>query len=118
MLERVNNLSRNVVLLLSIFILAVTSIVVTLLVVDNDGGKSSTSDLVTELQDTFEDEYGIRPTLSISVYDATTKQAEEVSKQLAKDFDMGDPEFSEYEGTAWYNLNNRDDLEISVFIVE
>lgn len=115
MLAKVNELNKNVVMLLCVGIIAITSIVITLIATSDGSGKGSAKSL-EDFQEYFISEYGVKPTISISVFDASEAQAETITESLSKKLNLGDAELKESEGTTWYRTEDEEgDISISAF---
>lgn len=114
MLAKVNELNKNVVILLSVLIIAITSIIVTL-IATSESGKGS-ADSLRDFQEYFISEYGVKPSIGISVYDASESQAQTITESLSKKLNLGDAELEDYEGQEWFSTESKDgDISVSAF---
>lgn len=115
MIEKVNGLHRNVVILLSILILAVTAILITVILSGGGSGKPSAESL-EEFHEYFVKEYGVQPAISISTHGVSENQAETITKSLAKELKLNDPTYEEYEDSKWYTSKAEDgSISVSAF---
>jgi hypothetical protein len=115
MLAKVNELNKNVVMLLCVGIIAITSIVVTLIATSEGSGKGS-ADLLEDFQEYFISEYGVKPSIDITVHDASEAQEETITESLSKKLNLGEVEMEENEGTTWYSKEDEEgDISISAF---
>jgi hypothetical protein len=115
MLAKVNELNKNVVILLCVGIIAITSIVVTLIATSEGSGKGS-ADSLEDFQEYFISEYGVKPTISITVHGASEAQAESITESLSKKLNLDDAEMEESGGATWYSTENSErEISISAF---
>lgn len=113
MLEKVNELNKNVIILLSVGIIAVTSIVITLLVTGGGSSGNSSADSLEDFQEAFVKEYGVTPHIDITLHEVSKAQAETVTKTMSKKLNLKDAELVEFEGSEWYETEN-DDGSLSI----
>jgi hypothetical protein len=115
MLTKANELSKNVIILLSVGIIAVTSIIVTLIATSEGSGKGSAKSL-EDFQEYFISEYGVKPNISILVHDTSKAQAETITESLSKKLNLDDAEMKEIEGATWYSTEDSEkEISISAF---
>ncbi|WP_427036657.1 hypothetical protein [Cytobacillus pseudoceanisediminis] len=108
MLAKVNELNKNVIILLSVAIIAVTSIVITLLVTSGGDSGNSSADSLEDFQEAFVKEYGVTPDISITLYELSKAQAETITKSMSKELDFGDAVREEYDGMEWYQTEDEE----------
>ncbi|MEO2074861.1 MAG: hypothetical protein ABGX20_05640 [Bacillus sp. (in: firmicutes)] len=114
MLAKINELNKNVVILLSVGIIAVTSIIITLIATSEGAGSGAKS--LAEFQDFFVKEYGVKPNIQIDLIGVSENQAETITDSLAKKLNLGDAKIKEYNGTEWYSTESKDgDISVSAF---
>ncbi|MBT2698661.1 hypothetical protein J7E79_14735 [Bacillus sp. ISL-40] len=115
MLAKVNELNKNVVILLSVGIIAITSIIITLIATSEGSGKGS-ADSLGDFQDYFVSEYGVQPNITVDVHGISEAQAETITKGLSKKLNLGGAQLSEYENTEWYEADSEDgDISVNAF---
>jgi hypothetical protein len=113
MTEKGNGLNKTI--LYSVGIFAVTAIVITVLLTSG-GGKSISQNPVKDLRAYFVENYGVEPDITISVHSVSENQAETITKEVAKDFGLGDSEFVESKGYKWYSTESDDgNVRVSAF---
>jgi hypothetical protein len=110
MLAKINELNRNVVLLLSVGIIAITAVIVTLLAVYEPkvGSADPLSD-IQQFQKHFEKEYGTKPTIHVMITpDASESKSKDLAEDISSDMKLGD--VSEDDTlSGWYNAENKKD---------
>jgi hypothetical protein len=116
MLAKINELNRNVVILLSVGIIAVTAIVITLITVPESGNKADLSSDIETFQNNFESEYGVKPQVSIL---AQPQVSEEKTEALAEEISdsLGLSDVTEDDSiSGWFNAENKDaGITLTVF---
>jgi F0F1-type ATP synthase alpha subunit len=108
MLAKVSELNKNAVILLSVAMIAITSIVITLLIISGTSGGKTNIDSITDFQKAFIKEYGVTPDIDISIYRVSEAQAETITKQLAGELNLKEVILEEYEGTEWYETEDEE----------
>jgi hypothetical protein len=115
MLAKVNELNKNVVILLSVGIIAITSVVITLIATSGGSGKGS-ADSLRDFQESFISEYGVKPSIDITVHRVSESQAETITESISSKLKLQDAESVENEGTTWYSTESKDgDISVSAF---
>jgi hypothetical protein len=115
MLAKVNELNRNVVILLSVCIIAITAIVVTLIATTEHEGKSDPLADIQQFQRHFASKYGAKPSINVVVLPDTSKsKTEALAEDISKDLNLGDvSEDDNLDG--WYNAESKNkDITLSV----
>jgi hypothetical protein len=115
MLAKVNELNRNVVILLSVCIIAITAIAVTLIATTEHEGKSDPLADIQTFQRNFATKYGAKPTINVVVLPDTSKsKTEALAEDISKDLNLGDvSEDDNLDG--WYNAESKNkDITLSV----
>jgi hypothetical protein len=110
MLAKINELNRNVVILLSVAIIAITAVIVTLLAVYEP--KVSSADPLADIQQFqkhFAAEYGTKPTVHVMITpDASESKAKDLAEDISSNMKLGD--VSEDDTlSGWYNAENKKD---------
>lgn len=108
MLAKVNELNKNVVVLLSVLIIAITSIVVTLIATSEGSSKGSANSL-RDFQQYFIAEYGVKPQITIKASNVSESTAKTITNKLSKQLDLGKLIPVDYDGKHWYSANNDDE---------
>jgi len=110
MLAKVNELNRNVIILLSVGIIAIASVVITLIA--TSASTKSSAESLEEFQANFISEYGVKPHVTLSF----TAESEENAKNIAGDFSkvlkLGKVENAltkDYKGNPFYITRNKDE---------
>jgi hypothetical protein len=80
MLAKVNELNKNVIILLSMGIIAITAVIVTLIA--TSASTKSSAESLEEFQANFISEYGVKPYVTLSF----TAESGENAKKIAGDF--------------------------------
>jgi hypothetical protein len=116
MLTKISELNRNVIVLLSVAMIAVTSIVITLLIISGGSSGKTSAVAIKELQDVFVSEYGVKPSIDITVYEASEAQAKTITDTMSGKLKLNNAEMSEEDGTTWYSTNDdKGEIDITVF---
>jgi hypothetical protein len=106
MLAKVNELNKNAIILLCVGIIAVTSIVLTL-IITGIGGKGSAESIV-EFQRFIEAEYGVKPKIHVELSDISESKSKTIIDGLEKDLNLGDILATEFEGQKLFNTKSQD----------
>ncbi|OIK11035.1 hypothetical protein BIV60_18980 [Bacillus sp. MUM 116] len=115
MLAKVNELNRNVVILLSVLIIAITSVIVTLIATRQGSGNGSSKSL-SEFQEFVVKEYGVRPDIQITFRQVPPVQARNITESLAKKLNLEGAGLKEYDGIEWYGTRSeKGDIAVDAF---
>jgi hypothetical protein len=107
MLAKVNELNKNAVILMCVGIIAVTSIVLTLIITGIDGKGSAVS--VVEFQEFIEDEYGVKPRIHVELSDISEAKSKTIIDSLEEDLKLGEILATEFEGQKLFNTKSQDE---------
>ena len=115
MLAKVNELNRNIVILLSVLIIAITSIIVTLIATWEGSGNVSPKSL-SEFQEFVVKEYGVKPEIQITFRSVSPEQAHSITESLAKKLNLENAGLKEYDGTEWFGTRSEEgDIAVDAF---
>ncbi|MBV7509207.1 hypothetical protein KW850_28955 [Bacillus sp. sid0103] len=116
MLAKVNELNKNVVILLSVLIIAITSVVITLIATAEPGGDADPLTDLSDFQTSFTKEYGVKPSVQLIVQpDTTEAQAEILTKKISNSLELGNVKEDDTL-SGWFNAKN-DDEGISLTVI-
>jgi hypothetical protein len=109
MLAKINELNRNVVVLLSVCIIAITAVIVTLIATVEPSKKADPLADIQQFQKHFEAEYGTKPTVHVMITpDASESKAKDLAEDISSNMKLGD--VSEDDTlSGWYNAENKKD---------
>jgi hypothetical protein len=108
MLAKINELNKNAIILLSVCIIAVTSIVLTLILTGEQSGKGN-ADSILEFQKYVEEEYGVKPEVSINIEVGSESKAKMVIDGLKKQMDLEEPRELDIDNKKWLSSFSRDE---------
>ncbi|MEH6992605.1 hypothetical protein V7075_07805 [Neobacillus drentensis] len=108
MLAKINELNKNAVILISVGIIAVTSIVLTLILTGEQSGKGN-ADSIVEFQKYVEEEYGVKPNVSINIEVGSESKAKMVSDGLTKQLGLEEPMELDIANEKWLSSFSGDE---------
>lgn len=108
MLAKINELNKNAVILISLGIIAVTSIVLTLILTGEQSGKGN-ADSIVEFQKYVEAEYGVKPEVSINMEVGSESKAKMVTEELTKQLGLEEPRELDIDNKKWISSFSRDE---------
>ncbi|MFB3160429.1 hypothetical protein ABLO26_03540 [Neobacillus sp. 179-J 1A1 HS] len=108
MLAKINELNKNAVILISLVILAVTSIVLTVILTGEKSGNGS-ADSIVEFQKYVEEEYGVKPEVSINIEVGSESKAKMVSDGLTKKLGLEEPMELDIANEKWISSFSGDE---------
>jgi hypothetical protein len=111
MLAKVNELNKNVVILLSVGIIAITSIIITL-ITTSDSSKGN-PDSLRDFQQYFIAEYGVKPIINVEVNNVSEDQAKEITQELSNKLKLGGIIPVDLEDQKWYSTQRESDISVS-----
>jgi hypothetical protein len=115
MLTKVNELNRNAIVLLSVLILAVTSLAIAFMVIGQSSDKSS-AQYLEDFQKAFISEYGVNPTVNVSVYGVNEAQAKTITETMSSKLGLTDAIAEESDGSTWYTTEDKKkDINVTAF---
>lgn len=115
MLAKVNELNKNVVILLSVGIIAITSIIITL-IATSEGSSKGAADSLVSFQKYIEDEYGVKPEITVQINDVSESKAKTFTENLRKKLGTGEILPVDFESKTWYSTQSKDEkLMINAF---
>ena len=74
---------NNVVILISVLLVCIAGITIALTLSGSEGSTNDPAVLAKELREAYIAEYGVEPTVSVSVKDVTKEKAEAIAKDMA-----------------------------------
>jgi len=110
MIAKVNEMNKNAAILLSVLIIAISTIIITL--ITTNGSEKGSAGALRDFQKAFISEYGVKPHVTLMV----TAESEEEAKNIAGDFSkvlgLGKVEnagIKDTNGNQFYITRNKDE---------